>query len=286
VVVTLPIPSIGSPGSLVVSSDGKRLYAGIYRRGIEVFDTSSNMLLAQVTAEAYWLAITPDGKYIYSTGPEGGAVSVIDTGTNTVVAFITQDTPEAIGITPDGKRAYVDVLGHPIPGVSVIDTATNTVVAEIQLPPGQGASAVAAMPLPPGLAFASISAKREIGLRKKTDHGSFELRSEFTLGQATDGIDPSTQWVTLRVGTFGATIPAGSFKGHGFGPFTFDGEIDGADLHLRIRPTGALRYALEAAVHHAHLAGTDNPVMVTLTIGDDSGTTSVKADIDRGRDRD
>jgi hypothetical protein len=27
-------------------------------------------------------------------------------------------------------------------------------------------------------------------------------------------------------------------------------------------------------------------VMVTLTIGDDSGTTSVKADIDRGRDRD
>jgi hypothetical protein len=122
--------------------------------------------------------------------------------------------------------------------------------------------------------------------RVKSDHDSFELQSEFTLGQESDGIHPSTEWVTLRAGTFGATIPAASFKQHDRGQFVFDGEVDGAALHVRIRPTGTVRYAFEAAVHHADLAGTENPVMVTLTTGDDSGTTSVKADIDRDRHRD
>ena len=178
------------------------------------------------------------------------------------------------------------VLGFFNNGVSVIDTATNTVVVEIQQSPsGQVAFAAAAMPLPPGLAFASISAKLEIALHKKADHDAFKLQSEFILGRESDGINPSTEWVTLRVGTFGTTIPAGSFKRHD-GAFTFDGMIDEAAVHLRIRPTGALRYALEADIHHADLTATENPVMVTLTIGDDSGTTSVKSDFhhDHGQD--
>ena len=46
-----------------------------------------------------------------------------------------------------------------------------------------------------------------------------------------------------------------------------------------IEPTGAKRYAFHAIAHSANLTGTVNPVMVTLTIGDDSGTTPVKAKI-------
>jgi hypothetical protein len=38
--------------------------------------------------------------------------------------------------------------------------------------------------------------------------------------------------------------------------------------------------AFHANARDANLAGTTNPVSVTLTIGDDTGTTSVKADID------
>jgi YVTN family beta-propeller protein len=286
VVATIPIVgSAGTPGSLIISPDGKHLYVGQGRHGVYVFDISANMVVAQVPAEGEWLAVTPDGKYVYATGGMSDELSVIDTSTNTLVTWIPEGSPSTVGITPDGKRAYVGVFAYV--AVSVIDTATNTVVAGIQTPPGPlVVSAVAAMPLPPGLAFASISAKLEIGLRDKTDRDSFELHSEFTLGQESGGIDPSTEWVTLRVGTFGATIPAGSFKKHDRGQFTFDGEIDGTALQLRIRSTGTLRYAAEAAVHHADLAGIENPVMVTLTIGDDSGTTSVKADIDRGRDRD
>jgi YVTN family beta-propeller protein len=274
VVATIPFEQGPfAPDSLIVTPNGKRLYVGMDTRGVDVYDTSANILVARVPAEAVGLAVTPDGRYVYAGGPAGGAVSVIDTGTNTVVKVIPQDSPGAIGIIPDGKRAYVGILGFFYNGISVIDTATNTVVATIQQSPiFQVAFAAAAMPLPPGLAFASISAKLEIGLQN-----SFELQSEFTLGQESDGIDPSTQWVTLRVGTFGATIPAGSFKKDDLGQYIFDGEIDGAALHLSIRPTGTLSYAVEAAVNHADVVGTENPVIVTLTIGDDGGTTTIRS---------
>jgi hypothetical protein len=44
-------------------------------------------------------------------------------------------------------------------------------------------------------------------------------------------------------------------------------------------PTGTLRYAFAAAAQNANLRGTTNPVTVTLTIGADTGTTSVNAGI-------
>jgi hypothetical protein len=47
-----------------------------------------------------------------------------------------------------------------------------------------------------------------------------------------------------------------------------------------IKRTGTLRYAFHAEARDANLAGTKNPVYVTLTIGGDSGGTSAKADID------
>jgi YVTN family beta-propeller protein len=57
-------------------------------------------------------------------------VTVIDTGTNTVVATIPVDPkPVGVAITPDGTRAYVTSAGGT--SVSVIATATNTVVATI-----------------------------------------------------------------------------------------------------------------------------------------------------------
>jgi hypothetical protein len=51
-------------------------------------------------------------------------------------------------------------------------------------------------------------------------------------------------------------------------------------LEVLIKRTGTLRYAFNAKGRHANFTGTTNPVPVTLTIGGDSGTASVKADID------
>jgi hypothetical protein len=86
-------------------------------------------------------------------------------------------------------------------------------------------------------------------------------------------MNPVTEPVTLRIST---TFPPGSFKQ--IGPlFTFAGVINGVNLQALITPTGTLRYAFIAAAQRASLTGTANPVPVTLTIGNNTGTTSVHA---------
>jgi uncharacterized repeat protein (TIGR03803 family) len=127
--------------------------------------------------------------------------------------------------------------------------------------------------------FAAFKAKLAIDLDEKPNHDVFRLRSEFILGKTSNGIDPPNEAVTLQLGPFTATIPAGSFNGHGYGPFFFEGAAGGAKLKARIAPTGANRFAFFAKARDADLGGITNPVPVTLTIGDDSGTATVKADI-------
>jgi hypothetical protein len=123
-------------------------------------------------------------------------------------------------------------------------------------------------------------------LEPKPNKDSFELESHFTLSSTAPGIHPHREPVTLQIGTFTITIPPGSFKKHdgeGAGDdvfFTFRGVIDGVRIEALIKRTGTLRYAFFAKARHADLTGTKNPVLVSLTIGGDCGTTSVKADID------
>jgi YVTN family beta-propeller protein len=97
-------------------------------------------------------AAQPAGPRVYVTnsvgGPGGNSVSVIDAGTNTLVATIPVGrAPNGIAVTPDGTRVYVaneGVLGDPSDTVSVIDTATNTVVETVTV--GLSPKAVAVTP--------------------------------------------------------------------------------------------------------------------------------------------
>jgi hypothetical protein len=79
------------------------------------------------------------------------------------------------------------------------------------------------------------------------------------------------------VGTFTATIPPRSFTKRGGDSFAYIGVIGGVRLHARIRTAGTLRYAVEVAGRGASLAGSKNPIQVSLIIGNNSGTTSVNA---------
>jgi uncharacterized repeat protein (TIGR03803 family) len=134
----------------------------------------------------------------------------------------------------------------------------------------------------PAIPFAAFKAALAIDFGTSPNPGGFELQSEFTLGQSSNGINPAAEPVTLQIGTFTATIPAGSFTGTGFGPFTFGGVVDGGPLQVLIEPTGTKRYAMKAEAGHPNLTGTVNPVTVMLTIGTDTGTTSVTATIASG----
>jgi YVTN family beta-propeller protein len=278
----------GVPAGLAITPDGKAVYLSI-DTNVLVINTATRTVVATVPGVAGPVAITPDGKRAYVAS---SPVSVIDTATNTVVAKVPVGSqPSWVAVTPDGKYAYVTNQGSN--NVSVIDTASNTVRATVAV--GDAPVGVGIIPPPPGVPFSAFSAKLEVHLGHKPNTDHFNLNASFTLGSASNGINPPTEPVTLKVGTFTTTIPPNSFKiaddqddqndqeeGVGmkrFGPFRFHGVIDGVRLEVGIEPTGAKRYAFHANAHDANLAGTTNPVTVTLIIGDDSGTTPVKAEI-------
>jgi hypothetical protein len=109
------------------------------------------------------------------------------------------------------------------------------------------------------------------------DGNAFAVAGEFTLGTGSNGIAPPTEPVQLKLGTFSTTIPAGSFKKGPAGGFTFAGVINGVKLAVVISPTGKSNYLFAAVGSRANLTGTANPVTVGLTIGDDTGSASIKA---------
>ncbi|NTU43649.1 MAG: hypothetical protein HGA78_11510, partial [Nitrospirales bacterium] len=103
------------------------------------------------------------------------------------------------------------------------------------------------------------------------------LTSNFTLGKDSNGINPLQDAVTLTIGNFTTTIPAGSFRKGPAGGYIFAGKINNVLIEALIKPLGSNRFWFQAAAYGADLRGTKNPVTVGLAIGDDSGTTSVNA---------
>jgi hypothetical protein len=69
----------------------------------------------------------------------------------------------------------------------------------------------------PGDPLAAFGAKLVIQFGKTPNHDFFEMGSSFTLGSASNGINPVTEPENLQIGTFAVTIPSGSFTGKGFG---------------------------------------------------------------------
>jgi YVTN family beta-propeller protein len=86
-----------------------------------------------------------------------GAVSVIDTATNTVTATVPEvGGRPGVAVTPDGARVYVPnwVSGD----VSVIDTATNTVTTTVPVGPRAMAFGQFIGPLPAVVTIAAVIA--------------------------------------------------------------------------------------------------------------------------------
>jgi YVTN family beta-propeller protein len=201
-----------------------------------------------------------------------GNVSVIETATNSVVATVPAGVfPEWVAITPDGASAYVADLSSF--NVQVIDTASNAVIAAV---PVGGVSFGVAITPPAVVPFSAMTAKAEIDVL----NGEFELTTSFTLGAASKGIHPLTEDVKLQIGAFSITIPAGSFKQNRQGRFVFEGVVDGVRLEANIAPLASNSFKLSAEGEGASLGGTANPVTVSLTIGKNSGSTSVTAEFE------
>jgi hypothetical protein len=159
---------------------------------------------------------------------------------------------------------------------NMLDNVAGIVVME-----GEG---VPCRTAPSVVTFAAFTAKVEVELRPRRDD-AFAVQSSFAIGASSNGIDPLTEDVTLELtgGTtsFTTTIPAGSFTKEKNGRFEFEGTINGVDLQAKITPVGRHGFKCKVEGEHADLTGIANPVTVTLTIGNDSGNTTVRAQFDQ-----
>ena len=96
-------------------------------------DTTNNSVVKTVTitgAVNVGIVVSPNGKHVYVVDQERSRVTVIDTGTYSVVDTIpVGEYPVTIALNPSGTRAYVP--SREKDNVSVIDTSTFGVISVI-----------------------------------------------------------------------------------------------------------------------------------------------------------
>jgi len=281
--VSATIPVGSSPWGVAVTLDGSRVYVANHGT-VSVIDTSSDAVISTISGigGAAGLAVTPDGSAVYvanfqaSDGlsfPLSGAVSVINTATNTVSATIPVGAgPFGVDVTPNGSRVYV--ASQYSNTVSVINTATNTVIDTVTTGSGPSffgpiAFGLFIQPLP----FSSFNTKLSL---VPASSGRFDLNSTLVLSPSAS-IDPVTEPLTLSVGPYGVTIPAGSFQpvknGSKQGGWNLSGNIGGVNLAIQIAPLGGGAYQVKASGTPVNFTGVTSPATVSISIHRNAGIT-------------
>ena len=119
----------GLQSGIVESKDGRRIYVaqgqwdsvGVFRRtpskhgGIGTIKKVANWRLhpKKPTDFPWGMALSPNGKRLYTTGFSGDSLFTVDTLTGKVLSRVkTGAYPYAVVLSPDGKRAYVSNWGQ------------------------------------------------------------------------------------------------------------------------------------------------------------------------------
>jgi len=207
-------------------------------------------------------------------------VEVTDT-THTADIFQPVQGTYQIGVTGLQQGPYIVTIhviaqdGSDQPEISITGNAspgsTSTTMLNYVSTPGAISSVVS-------MGFSAFAAKAEIATGSRP---GFEVTGAFTLAPGSAGITPDTQPVTLTLGSFATTIPAGSFKRHLSGAYAFEGTINGVALEFRIKPMSGNSFSFKAEADGANLTGATNPISLGLLIGSDGGTTEVTPEFER-----
>jgi YVTN family beta-propeller protein len=131
---TIPIPT--GPHGLVVTSDGKWVYASSDGDSkLSVIDTRTDQVAVtiEVGATPHGLAITPDDSRVLVAGFGTNQVEAIDTRTNQIVWQTPVAQPHNIAISPDGQTAYAGSQQQQAPALTILDIASGTQTGTVPL---------------------------------------------------------------------------------------------------------------------------------------------------------
>jgi 6-phosphogluconolactonase (cycloisomerase 2 family) len=278
-----PFAAGSCPISVAVEPKGKFAYVvNQSDNNVSAYSIGANGALTPITGSPFAagsapisVAVDPTDKFAYVANISDNNVSAYSIGANGALTpvpgspFVTGTTPNSVAVDPMGKFGYVaNDFDNNVSGYSIAANGALTPVTSSPFAAGSGPVSVAITPLVP---FASSFAELEIEKHR------FDLKESFTLGANSNGINPLTENVTLQIGSFSVTIPAGAFKQIPHGRFAFEGVINGVSMQLQIVPLGNNIFTFKAEGTRVEFSGLTNPVTVALTIGINTGSTTVTA---------
>ncbi len=216
----------------------------------------------------------------FSTFDFPGATATVPQGINNaglVVGFYFDSTGITHGfLLSSGSFSTIDFPGATQTQALAINNAGQIVGLYVD-----SAGTLHGFLATPLLPFSSFSSEvqAQIEEQDQTPTPSLEAEGTFTLGAGNDGINPPGEPVTVQIGSFQATIPPNSFVQEE-STFEFKGIIASTPIEMEIKPVQGLIDTFEFDFKAQTNACTlPNPVTVKLTIGDDSGQTSVTPEI-------
>jgi len=116
--------------------------------------------------------------------------------------------------------------------------------------------------------------KAKIDFKDKPGSDKYDVKGEITLREASDGIYPPDEIVTVRVGTSSITIPLGFFEVKG-AEYKCHRVIDGVKVKIKIKNVDSVVYKFDVKADGVDLYDTANPVDILLVIGNDRGASTV-----------
>jgi len=182
------------------------------------------------------------------------------------------------GLQNNGGPTQTIALLSTSPALNAIPAANCTLSTDQRgtSRPQGGACDAGAYELVPSVPFASFHANLAIATGRVP---GFALTSWFTLGSGGPALQLQTQTLTLQIANYTLTLPPGSLRplwNAPNAPLGYDGTINGTHLVIGLIPLANNTWSFDAAGTPATISAT-NPVPVTLTIGQNTGATSVQA---------
>lgn len=225
-------PGFG-PFNIAASPDGKYIYAGT------IFGSTASLKIYDITAKntiktislpgqadgsnlgANFIAITPDGKYIYTTF--GSGVTVIQTSDYTIVKNITFDLATE-GVVADANGKYIYVVAYDastrtnIAQLATIDVATNTVIKSISFNTSGGTiyNGIGPIPYPTGVTVSKDSHYAYVvSSNGRSTIGIFDLVAGKLIKTIDTGVQGQGGVAVTNDGKY-AYVPGSSNDYHGY----------------------------------------------------------------------
>ncbi len=225
-------PGFG-PFNIAASPDGKYIYAGtIYgsTASLKIYDIAAKSTIKTITLTgqgdgsnvgANFIAVTPDGKYIYTTF--GSGVTVIQTSDYTIVKNISF-TLNTKGIVADPNGKYIYVVAYDASTrtndaqLATIDIATNAVIKSISFNTSGGSftDSVGPIPYPTGITVSSDSHYAYVASSGgRSTLGVFDLTTAKLIKTIGTGVQGQGGVAVTDDGKY-AYVPGGSTDYHGY----------------------------------------------------------------------